>query len=142
MAYTSCLVAAKNYLDVFTDLLFFSEWDSDMATLLLLIHLLPPPPGGKRAAKISAVDAASRLVVYHKVLRPLYYIPLRILSFDMSVYALALMECNRNAFFLCSCFLSPCSHATALMNIFGKEKGDSRTSLLWVDLLARSTTST
>ncbi|KAG7463387.1 hypothetical protein MATL_G00176030 [Megalops atlanticus] len=43
-----------------------AKWDSDMATLLLLIHLLPPQPGGKTAAKISAVDAASRLVVYHK----------------------------------------------------------------------------
>ncbi|XP_072574593.1 uncharacterized protein [Paramormyrops kingsleyae] len=42
------------------------KWDSNLATLLLLVHLLPPQPGGKRAAKISAADAADRLVVYHK----------------------------------------------------------------------------
>ncbi|XP_051784183.1 uncharacterized protein LOC114656238 [Erpetoichthys calabaricus] len=42
------------------------KWDSDLATLLLLVHLLPPQPGGKRTAKISAADAADRLVVHHK----------------------------------------------------------------------------
>ncbi|KAJ8333516.1 hypothetical protein SKAU_G00415240 [Synaphobranchus kaupii] len=61
-AVRSLLLSARNE----TDSEDCSKWDSDMATLLLLIHLLPPPPGGKRAAKISAVDAASRLVVYHK----------------------------------------------------------------------------
>ncbi|KAG9276092.1 hypothetical protein AMEX_G8359 [Astyanax mexicanus] len=47
-------------------MLTFVYWDSDMATLFLLTHLLPPPPGGKRAVKISAADAADRLVVHHK----------------------------------------------------------------------------
>ncbi|KAF4115349.1 uncharacterized protein LOC131537187 [Onychostoma macrolepis] len=42
-----------------------SDWDSDMATLLLLLHLLPPSPG-KKVSKISASDAINRLVVYQK----------------------------------------------------------------------------
>ncbi|KAG7462418.1 hypothetical protein MATL_G00184640 [Megalops atlanticus] len=43
-----------------------SYWDRDMATLLLLTHPLLPPPRGKKSAKISAADAAAKLVVYRK----------------------------------------------------------------------------
>ncbi|XP_028668074.1 uncharacterized protein LOC114659647 [Erpetoichthys calabaricus] len=44
-----------------------SEWDSDMASLLLLLHLLAPQPGGrKKTLKISVRDAADRLVKFHK----------------------------------------------------------------------------
>ncbi|XP_060726533.1 uncharacterized protein LOC132846038 [Tachysurus vachellii] len=41
-------------------------YDQEMASLLLLIHLLPPPPGGQKSPKISACDAAERLVIFHK----------------------------------------------------------------------------
>ncbi|KAG9278189.1 hypothetical protein AMEX_G6010 [Astyanax mexicanus] len=58
----SLLLSARNEKDTEDQF----NWDSDMATLLLLTHLLPPPPGGKRAVKISAADAADRLVVHHK----------------------------------------------------------------------------
>lgn len=44
-----------------------SAYDHEMASLLLLVHLLPPPPGGPKSSKISACDAAERLVVFHKV---------------------------------------------------------------------------
>lgn len=46
----------------------FLVYDQEMASLLLLIHLLPPPPGGPKSPKISACDAAGRLVMFHKVL--------------------------------------------------------------------------
>nr|XP_020470893.1 uncharacterized protein LOC109968746 isoform X2 [Monopterus albus] len=39
--------------------------DQEMASMLLLLHLLPPPPGQK-SPKISASDAAERLVIFHK----------------------------------------------------------------------------
>ncbi|XP_055049558.1 uncharacterized protein [Misgurnus anguillicaudatus] len=41
-------------------------YDQEMASLLLLIHLLPPSPGGLKSPRISACDAAKRLVVFHK----------------------------------------------------------------------------
>lgn len=43
-----------------------SAWDSDLSTLLLLVHLLPPSAGRKMAAKISATNAADKLVLFHK----------------------------------------------------------------------------
>ncbi|XP_057711898.1 uncharacterized protein LOC130929034 isoform X1 [Corythoichthys intestinalis] len=42
-----------------------TNWDSDMATLLLLLHLLPPTAGRKRV-KISPSDAVDKLVHFHK----------------------------------------------------------------------------
>ncbi|XP_065131238.1 uncharacterized protein [Paramisgurnus dabryanus] len=41
-------------------------YDQEMASLLLLIHLLPPSPGGLKSPRISACDAAKKLVVFHK----------------------------------------------------------------------------
>ncbi|RXN07740.1 hypothetical protein ROHU_032174 [Labeo rohita] len=43
-----------------------SLYNQEMSSLLLLINLLPPPPGGLKSPKISACDAAERLVVFHK----------------------------------------------------------------------------
>ncbi|XP_070401954.1 uncharacterized protein [Nothobranchius furzeri] len=42
-----------------------SNWDSDMASLLLLLHLLPPTAGRKRT-KISPCDAVDKMVHFHK----------------------------------------------------------------------------
>ena len=47
--------------------LLFTEWDSDMASLLLLLHILPPQPNKKKTQKISAAQAMDHLVVFHKV---------------------------------------------------------------------------
>ncbi|XP_066506431.1 uncharacterized protein [Hoplias malabaricus] len=42
-----------------------TNWDSDMASLLLLLHLLPPTAGRKRI-KISPSDAVDKMVHFHK----------------------------------------------------------------------------
>ncbi|XP_041834831.1 uncharacterized protein LOC121635621 [Melanotaenia boesemani] len=42
-----------------------TNWDSDMASLLLLLHLLPPTAGRKRI-KISPSDAVGKMVHFHK----------------------------------------------------------------------------
>ncbi|XP_023810684.1 uncharacterized protein LOC111946284 isoform X2 [Oryzias latipes] len=42
-----------------------TNWDSDMASLLLLLHLLPPTAGRKRI-KISPTDAVPKMVHFHK----------------------------------------------------------------------------
>ncbi|KAG9262163.1 hypothetical protein AMEX_G23898 [Astyanax mexicanus] len=42
-----------------------TNWDSDMASVLLLLHLLPPTAGRKRI-KISASDAVDKMVHFHK----------------------------------------------------------------------------
>ncbi|KAF7642780.1 hypothetical protein LDENG_00250830 [Lucifuga dentata] len=42
-----------------------TNWDSDMAFLLLLLHLLPPTAGRKRI-KISPTDAVDKMVHFHK----------------------------------------------------------------------------
>ncbi|KAL3981348.1 p24 family protein gamma-4 [Sarotherodon galilaeus] len=42
-----------------------TNWDSDMASLLLLLHLLPPTAGRKRT-KISPCDAVDKMVHFHK----------------------------------------------------------------------------
>ncbi|XP_037397129.1 uncharacterized protein LOC119264043 [Pygocentrus nattereri] len=42
-----------------------TNWDSDMASLLLLLHLLPPTAGRKRI-NISASDAEDKMVHFHK----------------------------------------------------------------------------
>ncbi|KAL7859047.1 hypothetical protein SRHO_G00141940 [Serrasalmus rhombeus] len=42
-----------------------TNWDSDMASLLLLLHLLPPTAGRKRI-NISADDAEDKMVHFHK----------------------------------------------------------------------------
>ena len=47
---------------------FLTEWDSDMASILLLLHLLSPQPAGrKKTQKISVAQAIDHLVVFHKV---------------------------------------------------------------------------
>lgn len=43
------------------------EWDSEMAAILLLLHLLPPTVKGKKGGKMSASEAASRLIKFMKV---------------------------------------------------------------------------
>ncbi|XP_069388057.1 uncharacterized protein [Paralichthys olivaceus] len=43
------------------------EWDSEMAAILLLLHLLPPTVKGKKAGKMSASEAARRLIKFMKV---------------------------------------------------------------------------
>ncbi|XP_037388416.1 uncharacterized protein LOC119261949 isoform X1 [Pygocentrus nattereri] len=43
-----------------------TNWDSDVASLLLLLHLLPPTAGRKRI-NISASDAEDKTVHFHKV---------------------------------------------------------------------------
>ncbi|XP_030608908.1 uncharacterized protein LOC115796684 isoform X1 [Archocentrus centrarchus] len=43
------------------------EWDSDLAAILLLVHLLPPTAKGKRQGKISAPQAADRVIKFMKV---------------------------------------------------------------------------
>lgn len=45
----------------------FVDWDSEIAAILLLLHLLPPTFKGKKSSKISALDAAGRLVKFMKV---------------------------------------------------------------------------
>ncbi|XP_035984719.1 uncharacterized protein LOC118558304 isoform X2 [Fundulus heteroclitus] len=42
------------------------EWDRDLAAILLLVHLLPPTAKGKRQGKISAPEAADRVVKFMK----------------------------------------------------------------------------
>jgi len=42
-------------------------WDCDMAAILLLSHLLPPTTKGKKYSKISASDAAGRLMKFMRV---------------------------------------------------------------------------
>ncbi|XP_035809342.2 uncharacterized protein LOC118471082 [Amphiprion ocellaris] len=42
-----------------------TNWDSDMASLLLLLHLLPPTAGQKRA-KITCSNAVDKMVHFHK----------------------------------------------------------------------------
>ncbi|KAM6919917.1 uncharacterized protein PEZ65_011943 [Lycodopsis pacificus] len=42
-----------------------TNWDSDMASLLLLLHLLPPTAGRKRI-KISPSDAVGKMLLFHK----------------------------------------------------------------------------
>ncbi|XP_062309209.1 uncharacterized protein LOC134038860 isoform X1 [Osmerus eperlanus] len=42
-------------------------WDCEVAAICLLLHLLPPTSKGKKSAKISATDAAVRLVKFLKV---------------------------------------------------------------------------
>ncbi|XP_043971486.1 uncharacterized protein LOC122830304 [Gambusia affinis] len=43
------------------------EWDSDLAAILLLVHLLPPTAKGKKHVKVSAAEAADRVVKFMKV---------------------------------------------------------------------------
>ncbi|XP_043957709.1 uncharacterized protein LOC122822820 [Gambusia affinis] len=43
------------------------EWDSDLAAILLLVHLLPPTVKGKKHVKVSAAEAADRVVKFMKV---------------------------------------------------------------------------
>ena len=43
------------------------EWDSDLAAILLLVHLLLPTAKGKRQGKISAREAADRVIKFMKV---------------------------------------------------------------------------
>ncbi|XP_014909452.1 uncharacterized protein LOC106960717 isoform X2 [Poecilia latipinna] len=43
------------------------EWDSDVAAILLLVHLLPPTAKGRKHVKISATEAADRVVKFMKV---------------------------------------------------------------------------
>ncbi|KAM6894202.1 uncharacterized protein PEZ65_021885 [Lycodopsis pacificus] len=42
-----------------------TNWDSDMASLLLLLHLLPPTAGRKRI-QISPSDAVGKMLHFHK----------------------------------------------------------------------------
>nr|XP_055061894.1 uncharacterized protein LOC129444903 isoform X3 [Misgurnus anguillicaudatus] len=42
-----------------------TDWDSDIASMLLLLHLLPPTAGRKRT-KISPSDAVDKMVHFHK----------------------------------------------------------------------------
>ncbi|XP_051571183.1 uncharacterized protein LOC127450830 isoform X1 [Myxocyprinus asiaticus] len=42
-------------------------WDSDVAAILLLVHLLPPTVKGRKTGKISATEAADRVVKFMKV---------------------------------------------------------------------------
>jgi len=42
-------------------------WDCEVAAICLLLHLLPPTSKGKKYSKISAMDAAVRLVKFLKV---------------------------------------------------------------------------
>ncbi|KAJ8333619.1 hypothetical protein SKAU_G00416270 [Synaphobranchus kaupii] len=65
------LLCAKNQqgaaLELPEEWAHLTEWDSDMASLLLLLHLLPPQPAGrKRTQKISVAQAIDHLVVFHK----------------------------------------------------------------------------
>ncbi|CAL8300304.1 unnamed protein product [Merluccius merluccius] len=43
------------------------EWDSEMTAILLLLHLLPPTVKGKKGGKMSASEAARRLIKFMKV---------------------------------------------------------------------------
>ncbi|KAK2843713.1 hypothetical protein Q7C36_011928 [Tachysurus vachellii] len=44
-----------------------TDWDSDIASLLLLLYLLPPTAGRKRT-KISPSDAVDKMVHFHKLI--------------------------------------------------------------------------